>query len=94
MRIQLLADRILVLPCVEEKKSSIIIPDKYIDRSPHDLQRRGVVVAKGCGTRGYPMKDINLKAVILYNLGNYPKHEEGEAVYEIIRYSNITSIIE
>ena len=94
MKIQLLADRLLILPCVEEKKSSIIIPDQYKDRSPKDLQRRGVVIAKGGGTKGYPMKDINLKAVVLYNLGNYPKHEEGDATYEIIRYSNITSIIE
>ena len=88
-----LADRLIVLPCVEEKHSAIIIPDKYLSKAPKELLKKGVVVRKGVGTKGYPMREVKEGDVVVYPIDVAKKETFDEKDYDLIRFKDLVAIL-
>ena len=89
MKIQPLADRVLVLPTpAEEKVGGIIIPD-----AAKEKPQRGKVVAVGQGTKDEVMilKEGN---TVLYGKYAGTEIENGGEKYLIMRQSDVLAIVE
>jgi chaperonin GroES len=89
MKIQPLADRVLIEPATAEEKTSggIIIPD-----TAKEKPQRGIVVAVGTGKKDEPMT-VKVGDTVLY--GKYAGTEISHdgADYLIMRESDIVAII-
>ena len=88
MKIQLLADRVLVLPApAEEKVGGIIIPDTAKEKPQH-----GKVIAVGEGTKDDKMVLKEGDEVLYGKYAGTELEEEGEK-YLIMRQSDVLAIL-
>lgn len=89
MKIQPLADRVLVLPApAEEKVGGIIIPD-----TAKEKPQRGKVVAVGHGTKDDPMVLKEGDTVLYGKYAGTELENEGEK-YLMMRQSDVLAVVE
>ncbi len=94
-QLKIFADRVLVLPILEEEKASgIIIPEDIKLNQKKEMQSvmlaRGRVVATGPGKDGKPMSVVPGDIVYLYASTSEADVKIGEDVYFLVREHNIS----